>query len=341
MRKILIFAISLFLVGCSNNATESTPVETEVEIDQETDLTESVATEYEWFNNVAYFTEIPVYPVAGLEGKSIKELYDNNRYIKASYGSAINAHDESSLQEAIQSAMQNFDIRFAIFYTGELNDLQDIVAKAYYSDPMILGTVLSLQYGMEKVDQGYFLHFVVGYTTNRVELATKIQPKFEEFYATLEPKLDGKSVDEKISIIHRAVIEHMEYVDNSDLYTNYVNEDGYFYADRRFFYDYSPYGFFVLGEGVCQAYATAMQMLLERAGIESHYVVGYMVDEDDGYSHAWNLVKTENGWRHIDSTNNDMGAQYEEQVSLTFYKLNDEVARQYYVWDESFYPKAE
>ena len=90
-----------------------------------------------------------------------------------------------------------------------------------------------------------------------------------------------------------------------------------------------------------QAYATAMQMLLEKAGIESHYVVGYLVGEEDDLAHAWNLVKTENGWRHIDATNNDMGAQYEQQVNFTFYKLKDEVARQYYVWDESFYPKAE
>ena len=147
-----------------------------------------------------------------------------------------------------------------------------------------------------------------------------IIPKFEEFYANLD--LEGKSDDEKISIIHRAVIENIEYIDGG-------------------YYQYhSPYGFFMMGEGVCQAYAIAMQMLLEKAGIESYYVVGYLLDSYDDSAHAWNLVKTEDGWRHIDATNNDRGARFKEQVNLEFYNMSDEEAKKYYVWDKQFYPKA-
>lgn len=319
MRIIVVTIVAcFFLFGCTPKTTP--PKSTEAEAHSEI-VTASVATtDYSWFNKVADYTEIPIYPFTEVKETNILELYDNKKYIKDVYGSLFESADEDSLRETIRSSLQNFDHRFAILYTGELTNLQEILAEAYYSDPMILGTVLYLQYGSQDVPEGIFIHFHVSFTTNKVELAT-INPKFEEFYAKLD--LEGKSVEEKISIIHRAVIENMEYVESDYLYAH------------------SPYGFFVLGEGVCQAYATAMQMLLEKAGIESHYVVGYLVGEEDDLAHAWNLVKTENGWRHIDATNNDMGAQYEQQVNFTFYKLKDEVARQYYVWDESFYPKAE
>lgn len=319
MRKVISLAICLlFLVGCSYETTPPNSVEPNVKSEI---VTDTETADYKWFNIVSENVDIPIYPIHGIEEQSILELYDNNRYVRASYGTVFDAYDEAALQETIRFALQNLDGYFAIFYTGELNNLQETVAKAYYSDPITLGTVLYLQYGMQEVKNGYFLHFQVDYTTNKVELATTINQKFEEFYALLD--LEGKSIEEKISVIHRAVIEHMEYVDS-----------GYLHA-------HSPYGFFVLGEGVCQAYAIAMQMLLEKAGVESHYVVGYLVGEEDGFAHAWNLVKTEKGWRHIDATSNDLGAQYEQQVALTYYKLKDEVARQYYVWDESFYPKTE
>ncbi|HWL26346.1 MAG TPA: transglutaminase domain-containing protein [Ureibacillus sp.] len=319
MKKIaIILAICLFLIGCSHEPIPPKSVEAEVPLEN---VTDNQTTNYKWFNIVSEHVEIPIYPIQGIEENSILDLYDHKRYLRAAYGTTFDAHDEASLQNAIRSALQNLDYYFAILYTGDLNDVQEVVAKAYYSDPMILGTVSYLQYGIQELDNGYFLHFEVDYTIDKIQLTTKVKPKFEEFYAGLD--LDGKSVDEKISIIHRAVIEQIEYVDS-----------GYLYA-------HSPYGFFVVGEGVCQAYAIAMQMLLEKAGVESYYVVGYLVGEEDGFAHAWNLVKTENGWRHIDATWDDMGAQYEQQVNLTFYKLKDEVARQYYVWDESFYPKAE
>ncbi|WP_168193856.1 transglutaminase domain-containing protein [Lysinibacillus sp. SGAir0095] len=277
---------------------------------------------FDWFDRVAKLVDIPIYPYASeTTGKTLLELFEDNRYIKNAYGAILEVNNVKALQETIQSSMLEYDHHFLISYRGdEIEKLEQFVANAYYNNPMILGTVGYITYGVEKSDDGrYFLHFDIGYTTNNIEMVT-IKPKFEEFYTKLD--LDGKSVDEKISIIHRAVIENIEYVDGGNV---------------RF---HSAYGFFVMGEGVCQAYAIAMQMLLEKAGIESFYVVGYLSESEEHLAHAWNLVKTESGWRHIDATSNDMGTQSEEQVSLYFYKLTDEAADQFYVWDKGFYPVA-
>lgn len=277
---------------------------------------------YEWFNMVAQSIDIPIHLLAsGSEGKPILELFEDDRYIQNTYGTLMKAIDKTTLKETIKSALLDYDHSFLIHYTGDdLDDFEQILADAYYSNSMILGTVLDLQYGMAEYEEGgYFLHFDVIYTTNNIEMAT-IMPLMEEFYAALD--LEGESVNEKIATIHRAVIEQIEYVDGG-------------YARHH-----SPYGFFVMGEGVCQSYAIAIQMLLEKAGIESYYVVGYIIDSEDDVAHAWNLVKTEEGWRHIDATSDDMGARFKDQVSLDFYNMTDNAASQYYVWDEKFYPRA-
>ncbi|WP_404427936.1 transglutaminase-like domain-containing protein [Ureibacillus chungkukjangi] len=317
VKKLFFILGAVLLVGCTEDENEVIPVVAdEAVVKQDPD-------NYEWFHMTSDFIDIPVNRLASeTEGKTLIELFDDERYVRNTYGSIMEAKDEAPLKETIQSAMLDYDLRFLIAYSGTaLENLEQMVADAYYSSPMILATVPYLQYGMvEAVEGKYFIHFNVLYTTNNIEMAT-IKPKLEEFYTGLE--LDGKTNDEKISIIHRAVIEQIEYVDGGD------------------FRYHSPYGFFVLGEGVCQAYAIAMQMLLEKAGIESQFVVGYLTESDNNTAHAWNLVKTDEGWRHIDATSNDLGAANDEQVSLYFYKLTDEVASQYYFWDKKFYPEAE
>lgn len=53
------------------------------------------------------------------------------------------------------------------------------------------------------------------------------------------------------------------------------------------------------GRGVCQAYTELYGLLLEHFGIESYYV------SSDAMSHAWNVVKINGEWYHIDVTWDD------------------------------------
>lgn len=314
------FTCLVFLIGCSETSNQNLFTND----GQVVEVLESpiVGPLNEWFDIVSDYDEVPIYHVDHVvtEGKTIKDLYKDEHYIKNVYGNLIEIEDADDMVETLQKVMLNYDIRLGIYYKGEVENLEQLVADVYYSHPLIIGTVANLLFAEEKIEEGTFLHLELVYTTNNHEMAT-VNLEVDDFFAGLP--LQGKSKDEKVSIIHRAVIEHIDYVNGGNMRAH------------------SPYGFFILGEGVSQAYATGMQILLEKAGIESHVVVGYMLDSPEKELHAWNLVKTEGGWRHIDATNNDLGTQYEDQVSLYYYKMTDEMARQYYVWDESFYPQAE
>ena len=62
---------------------------------------------------------------------------------------------------------------------------------------------------------------------------------------------------------------------------------------------YTAYGALVEGSAVCQGYALAYKLLLSRAGIPAAFVVSY----DMG--HAWNMVKIDGSWYHVDTTWDD------------------------------------
>lgn len=55
---------------------------------------------------------------------------------------------------------------------------------------------------------------------------------------------------------------------------------------------------FLYHQSVCNGYAKATQLLLDRLGVESVVVNGTA----DGESHAWNLVKADGSWYYLDTT---------------------------------------
>lgn len=82
--------------------------------------------------------------------------------------------------------------------------------------------------------------------------------------------------------------------------------------------------------GACYHHAAIMKYLLERAGYEVYYVRGKSAN---GYAdHAWNLVKTSDGWRHYDAT--------PLRDSESMYHCTDAQAPKSFVWDREKYPAA-
>lgn len=83
------------------------------------------------------------------------------------------------------------------------------------------------------------------------------------------------------------------------------------------FNPYSPASIITLGSGVCNAYTLFLNALLLEAGIESKVLIGYV-----NIGHAWNLVKVEDRWYHVDSTWNDgdnLGGERTTNVDYSYF----------------------
>ncbi|RAN91233.1 S-layer protein [Bacillus sp. SRB_28] len=126
----------------------------------------------------------------------------------------------------------------------------------------------------------------------------------------------GMDDHEKVKAIHDYVVKHVSYDTSYKAYTAYEA-----LANRS---------------AVCQGYTLLTYQLLKEAGIENHFVVG----TGDGQPHAWNLVKIENKWYHLDTTFDDPVPDEQGRVTYSYFNLSDEQIAKNHVWNRGDYPQA-
>jgi transglutaminase/protease-like cytokinesis protein 3 len=97
---------------------------------------------------------------------------------------------------------------------------------------------------------------------------------------------EGMTSFEKTLVIHDYLVDHISYTDNIEAGDEYI---------------YTMYGALVHEDAVCQGYAEAFQYLSTLAGLENIIIQGTA----GGLAHAWNMVKLEDEWYHVDTTWDD------------------------------------
>lgn len=86
----------------------------------------------------------------------------------------------------------------------------------------------------------------------------------------------------------------------------------------------SAYGALVNGEAACEGYSKAMQLLLDRAGIENYVICGDATNQDgETGPHMWNIVKINGDFYHLDCTWDDPKDDGSE--NHLYFNLNDEM----------------
>lgn len=99
-------------------------------------------------------------------------------------------------------------------------------------------------------------------------------------------------------------------------------------------YNYHPYGVLTYHQAICVGNATTFDLMMGLLGIES-----YVIHSTEQGEHAWNLVKIEDGWYHVDVTfdNSSTG-----EPDYTFFNVPDAVKQNGgYPWDAAAFPKAD
>ncbi|SEF47636.1 Transglutaminase-like superfamily protein [Eubacterium ruminantium] len=99
--------------------------------------------------------------------------------------------------------------------------------------------------------------------------------------------------------------------------------------------EFRAYGALIDGEAVCSGYSEAMSLLLTCAGIENEIVIG----NAGGEGHAWNMVKLDNKWYHLDATWDDPKGM--DVVSHTYFNLSDAEIKTTHSWLINYANKAD
>ena len=137
---------------------------------------------------------------------------------------------------------------------------------------------------------------------------------------------DDMSDYEKELAIHDYIITNAQY-DLDELNTfKTVSEDSF-----------TPYGLLIKGKGICLAYTQTFQLFMDMLEIDCITVHSTAYD---GEEHAWNMVRLDGYWYHVDVTWDDP-IPNRDYPTYTYFNVTDELMAQQHQWDRESFPKAE
>ena len=156
-----------------------------------------------------------------------------------------------------------------------------------------------------------------GYSVNYTEATvTEIVPTYIMSGIALETAKTkfNESVAELLSGITSSM---SEYEREKTLHDRLAAKASYESADNA----HNAYGAIVEGKAVCEGYAEAYQYLLQLAGLQSFIITGTSTNPSTGMpeGHAWNIVKVDGKFYHVDLTWDDQG----ERLFYAYFNKTD------------------
>ena len=195
----------------------------------------------------------------------------------------------TALAEGLTDCLASIDLRGASIPVSELGELYQNVL---LSHPELFHVAPRLSYGYAETPVG-------GIPTRVV---TRVYPVYtmtgEEL--TAARSLYRSTVTDILTEMAATFggLPHTEA--DTVLYLHDILAENYAYDTRpEAEANADAYTFFRDGVGICQAYALAFLALAQGSGLEAHVVVS------DSMDHAWNHVRVEGVWYHVDVTRDD------------------------------------
>ena len=226
----------------------------------------------------------------------------------------------------------------SFYYSNSLNDKQKqiytCIANAIknFENNFILQNydVIDSDTTMEDVEksmQAFFAdHPEVFYVNNQYTVSTK-KTMFNSYVeVSLVYNVESKEdLESKIVSIETKINEYLENIKDKDDFASElfihdkIGKDVEYYTYEKI--DDVPqechtiYGVFIDNKAVCDGFSKALQILLDRKGIENILILGTLENE----AHAWNLVKLDNEWYNIDLTSNKAIKDVDDNIILHTY----------------------
>jgi hypothetical protein len=249
-------------------------------------------------------------------GNIAKEVLSKNNYIKI--------NNSEDLYKAIKNGLQNGNSELYIYLKDKTlksnkNIIPATIDKVINDDP-------NLNYLKGYVYSSEYIKFTYMFSqAQMVQMRNEVDKKAKEIIKNIIKP--GMSDLEKEKAIHDYIIKNTRYDYDSYIKNKIPNQS------------YTAYGVLVKKIGVCQGYAIAMHKLLNMAGIETKYITG----TTKGIPHAWNIVKINGDYYHLDTTLNDpvtfINGKRQEVIEYDYFNVTDQQISKDHTWEKTKYPK--
>ncbi len=191
-------------------------------------------------------------------------------------------------------------------------ELGRLYANLLHSHPELFHVALRLSYTSREVVAG----------GGRIRLVTEVYPSYTLTGEALTAArtLYRDTVAALLAEMDAALGDRPHTEAQTVLYLHDLLADRYAYDTRATGANADAHSFFRDGVGICQAYALAFIALARGAGLEADFV------SSDAMDHAWNHVRVDGVWYHVDVTRDDPipATEGREEVNHTRLLRSDE-----------------
>lgn len=231
------------------------------------------------------------------------------------------------LELDIAAELKNRSERFSVAYTGdkqELSDqLTDTIKAAMKHDDYSAYILESYLYTIRSWGGKSTIAIEARYRETKDQTAIVDLEVAKALKEIIEPSMNDH---EKTKAIHDWIVSHVEYDQSLTRYT--------------------AYDAVTIGETVCQGYSLLAYKMLKEAGIEVLIAEGTVNTGE----HAWNMVRLDGVWYHVDMTWDDPvhSAQNEQSaaaaksadaaIRYNYYLKTDAELRLDHQWTKSYPP---
>lgn len=277
----------------------------------------------------------PAATTLGLYTSDVKKEYSNISTLtlpKSTYGIEVKNSDD--FYEVVRYGLINFIDSLTLDiskYSGSYkNDFSDVYAKAKASAEEFTGVK--------------FYSSKLRYSTRNTQMTLTFEYKYseDEFKKRLENV--NAALNKARHIVARSITPKMTEFDKELTLHDYIaNNTRYDYEsyvkDAIPDSSFDEYGALVLGVAVCEGYARAMQLMCDLSGIECIIVNGHSLNNGIRELHAWNIVKIDGEYYHVDVTSDDpLTADGSNMLLHDYFNLPDSEMKLYCDWDRTAYP---
>ena len=259
--------------------------------------------------------------------KQVQQRIASVGAIVANTETSYTATNVEELKNVIYENLKQFNTSFTIQYTGNTSTLKadwGTIFNGIPKDPTMqyeAGTLSEFGFGASGYENDMTITAQVSYYTNAVQ---------EQFVTQEVKRIAGEIFKTTVTDFDKVKAVN-EYIALNTTYSTEASTSVH-----------AAYTILNEGKGVCQAYALLAYRLLKEAGLEAYYVSG----EGKNVPHAWNLVKVDGEWFHLDTTWNDptFGGNLGDMSGYIGYGYflisDDEIIKKEHTIDNHGYPAA-
>ncbi len=185
----------------------------------------------------------------------------------------------------------------SIFFENTKSDIKDIITAVLYDNPEIFWVDYKYEYSIS--DKTTLFSPDYRLTDDEVDkMQVSIDKKIDEIMSVVNTLATDY---EKELYIHDIIIENTQY----DIST--LNNMGD-----------TVYSVLVSGKSICEGYARATQILLDKAGIKNYLITGESKTEEKNEPHMWNIVNIDGENYHLDTTWDDLN----DEIDTVYFYFN-------------------